>query len=181
MSCLYTRLVEIHGERTERTVFRHAVRTYEYRDLRGIRHLEGTFNTMTGATTVNETAKPTDIYWGNVGAVDEYKMQAILLPQTVDNKVSIQARMEDRLYEVEFPKLTKLDMGVSYNYTITANMSVDQKEYVFSITKEGTQINDWTTEEEDIEAESTAPDTGATTENPNWNVEEGEITATEKQ
>ena len=74
-------------------------------------------------------------------------MQAILLPQTVDNKVSIQARMEDRLYEVEFPKLTKLDMGVSYNYTITANMSVDQKEYVFSITKEGTQINDWTTEE----------------------------------
>ena len=143
--------------------------------------LEGTFNTMTGATTVNETAKPTDIYWGNVGAGDEYKMQAILLPQTVDNKVSIQARMEGRLYEVEFPKLTKLDMGVSYNYTITANMSVDQKEYVFSITKEGTQINDWTTEEEDIEAESTAPDTGATTENPNWNVEEGEITATEKQ
>ena len=53
--------------------------------------LEGTFNTMTGATTVSETAKPTDIYWGNVGAVDEYKMQAILLPQTVDNKVSIQA------------------------------------------------------------------------------------------
>ncbi|MBC5604219.1 fimbrillin family protein [Bacteroides sp. M27] len=143
--------------------------------------LEGTFNTMTGATTVNETAKPTDIYWGNVGAVDEYKMQAILLPQTVDNKVSIQARMEGRLYEVEFPKLTKLDMGVSYNYTITANMSVDQKEYVFSITKEGTQINDWTTEEEDIEAESTAPDTGATTENPNWNIEEEEITATEKQ
>ena len=41
-------------------------------------------------------------------------------------------------------------MGVSYNYTITANMSVDQKEYVFSITKEGTQINDWTTEEEEI-------------------------------
>ena len=72
-------------------------------------------------------------------------------------------------------------MGDSYNYTITANMSVDQKEYVFSITKEGTQINDWTTEEEDIEAESTAPDTGATKENPNRNVEEGEISATEKQ
>lgn len=32
-----------------------------------------------------------------------------------------------------------------------------------------------------LKPESTAPDTGATTENPNWNVEEGEITATEKQ
>ena len=32
-------LVEIYGERTERTVFRHAVRTYEYGNLRRICHL----------------------------------------------------------------------------------------------------------------------------------------------
>ena len=39
MSCLYAGLVEIYGERAERAVFRHAVRTYEYRNLRRIRHL----------------------------------------------------------------------------------------------------------------------------------------------
>ena len=33
VSCLYTRLVEIYGERAERAVFRHAVRTYEYGNL----------------------------------------------------------------------------------------------------------------------------------------------------
>lgn len=144
--------------------------------------LEGTFNTMTGATTVSETAQPTDIYWGNVGEADGHAMEAILLPQTVEEKVSIQARMEGRLYEVEFPNLAKLDRGVSYNYTIKANMSVSEKDYVFTITKEGTQINDWTKEEENLEAESTAPDTGVTTEeNPKWNVEEEEINATEKQ
>lgn len=142
---------------------------------------EGTFNTITGATAVDESAKVSDIYWGKVGTADNYAMEAILLPQTVDNQVSIQARMEGRLYEVQFPKLTKLDTGVSYNYTIKANMSVDQKDYVFTITKEGTQINDWTTEEEEIEADSTSPDTGAATENPNWNVTDDEVTATEKQ
>ena len=60
-------------------------------------------------------------------------------------------------------------------------MSVDQKDYVFTITKEGTQINDWATEEEEIKSESTSPDTGATTENPDWTVEEEDITAAEKK
>lgn len=141
---------------------------------------EGTFNTSTGTTTVSESATTEDIYWGNVGEVDNHTMEAILLPQTISSKVSIQARMEGRLYEVQFPNLTKLDTGVSYNYTIKANMSVDQKDYIFTITKEGTQINDWTTEEEEIESESTSPDAGATTENPDWTVEEEDITATEK-
>ena len=44
MSCLYTGLVEIYGERAERAVFRHAVRTYEYGNLRGIRHLDQSGN-----------------------------------------------------------------------------------------------------------------------------------------
>ncbi len=142
---------------------------------------EGTFNASTGATTVSESATTEDIYWGNVGEVNNHTMEAILLPQTVSSKVSIQARMGGRLYEVQFPNLTKLDTGVSYNYTIKASMSVDQKDYVFTITKEGTQINDWATEEEEIKSESTSPDTGATTENPDWTVEEEDITAAEKK
>lgn len=142
--------------------------------------LEGIFNTSTGEVTVGESAVPTDIYWGNVGAADNHTMEAILLPQKVADKVSIQARMEGRLYEVEFPKLTKLETGVSYNYTIEANMSVDQKNFVFTITKEGTQINDWTVEEEEIKSDSTAPETGASTNSPNWSVEEEDIKASEK-
>ncbi|WP_294553488.1 fimbrillin family protein [uncultured Bacteroides sp.] len=143
--------------------------------------LDGTFNTSTGATVVSESATPMDIYWGNVGQADNHTMEAILLPQEVTDKVSIQARMEGRLYEVQFPKLAELETGVSYNYTIEANMSVDQKDYVFTITKEGTQINDWTVEEEEIKSDSTSPDTGAATDNPNWSVEDGEINASEKK
>lgn len=142
--------------------------------------LEGTFDTATGVPAVNEDATVTDIYWGNVGETEDYTMEAILLPQTVDAGVSIQARMEGRLYEVQFPKLTKLDMGVSYNYTIKANLSAEENNYVLTITKEGTQINNWTTEEEEIDSESTSPDTGTSTENTDWEKEEENITATEK-
>lgn len=75
----------------------------------------GTFNPKTGETTVSEdpVTDKDDIYWDKIGEQDNYTVQAILLPQKVQGKVTIQARMNGYLYEAEFANLTELKSGFS--------------------------------------------------------------------
>ena len=51
----------------------------------------GTFNPKTGETTVSEdpVTDKDDIYWDKIGEQDNYTVQAILLPQKVQGKVTI--------------------------------------------------------------------------------------------
>ena len=138
---------------------------------------QGTFNPATGETTVSEepvTAED-DILWENVGETDNYTIQAILLPQQVQDKVTIQARMNGYLYEAEFANLTELKSGYSYNYIIKANKYTDNK-YQLTITEE-TQINGWNNQDNDpMTSDPGLADTGTDVGNPDWNITEETIT-----
>lgn len=138
---------------------------------------QGTFNPATGETTVSEepvTAED-DILWENVGEADNYTIQAILLPQQVQDKVTIQARMNGYLYEAEFANLTELKSGYSYNYIIKANKYTDNK-YQLTITEE-TQINGWNNQDNDpMTSDPGLADTGTDVGNPDWNITEETIT-----
>lgn len=141
---------------------------------------KGTFNPTTGATTVGEsTGENTDILWESIGEDDAYTVQAILLPQVLDKTVYIQAGMKGLYYEVQFPNLTELKPGVSYNYTIQAN-EYKNNPFELVITEE-TQINGWQNEEGGtIESDPSEAGTDAETTNPNWNITEETVTPTEK-
>lgn len=140
---------------------------------------QGTFNPATGETTVSEepvTAED-DILWEKVGEADNYTIQAILLPQQVQDKVTIQARMNGYLYEAEFANLTELKAGYSYNYIIKANKYTDNK-YQLTITEE-TQINGWNNQDNDpMTSDPGLADTGTDVGNPDWNITEETITPT---
>lgn len=134
----------------------------------------GTFNPNTGATSINENAITQDIIWEKVGNEDNHTVQAILLPQTVGNKVYIQAGMNGYYYEVHFPNLAELKPGVSYNYTIQANEYKDNP-FVLTITEE-TQIIGWQNEDGGtLESDPSVAGTDAEASNPEWNITEEEI------
>lgn len=138
----------------------------------------GTFNPNTGETTVSEepVSLKDDIVWDKIGAEDNYTIQAILLPQKVQGKVTIQARMNGYLYEAEFANLTELKPGYSYNYIIKANKYTDNK-YVLNITEE-TQILGWTNQDNDpITSDPGMANTGTEITNPDWNITEETITS----
>lgn len=138
----------------------------------------GTFNPRTGETTVTTdlVTEEDDILWDKVGKADNYTVQAILLPQKVQNKVTIQARMNGYLYEAEFANLTELKPGFSYNYIIKANKYEDNN-YVLTVTEQ-TQIVGWEDENHDpITSDPGLAETGTDITNPNWNITEETITS----
>mgnify|MGYP001066987435 FL=1 len=142
----------------------------------------GTFNPNTGETTVSieSVTSDDDIVWTKVGAADNYTIQAILLPQTPQKEVYIQAGMNGYYYEVHFPNLTKLEPGVSYNYTIQANEYKDNP-FVLTITEE-TQIIGWKNEDGGtVESDPSVAGTGTNITNPSWNITEETITPTSKK
>ena len=137
----------------------------------------GTFNPKTGETTVSEdpVTDKDDIYWDKIGEQDNYTVQAILLPQKVQGKVTIQARMNGYLYEAEFANLTELKSGFSYNYIIKTNKYEDNN-YVLTITEQ-TQIIGWEDENHDpITSDPSIAETGTEITNPSWNITEETVT-----
>lgn len=137
----------------------------------------GTFNPKTGETTVSEdpVTDEDDIYWDKIGEQDNYTVQAILLPQKVQGKVTIQARMNGYLYEAEFANLTELKSGFSYNYIIKTNKYEDNN-YVLTITEQ-TQIIGWEDENHDpITSDPSIAETGTEITNPSWNITEETVT-----
>lgn len=140
---------------------------------------EGTFNPTTGVAAVSTTTNVTeeDIIWDDerkVGANENYTVEAILLPQTVNEKVWIQAGMDGNYYEATFTNLKELKPGYSYNYTIEVNKYEDN-EYVLKITQ-ATTIVDWVTgDEAKYSPDADLAGTDASITNPSWNIEEEEI------
>lgn len=140
---------------------------------------QGTFNPVSGVAeaSIDETVKPKDIIWDGdrkVGANNNYTVEAVLLPQRVEEKVWIQAGMDGNYYEATFVNLKELKPGYSYNYTIEVNKYEDNQ-YTLNITN-ASEIVDWITGDEDNY--SPDPDlagTDASITNPSWNLEEEEI------
>ena len=115
------------------------------------------------------------IYWDKIGEQDNYTVQAILLPQKVQGKVTIQARMNGYLYEAEFANLTEQKSGFSYNYIIKTNKYEDNN-YVLTITEQ-TQIIGWEDENHDpITSDPSIAETGTEITNPSWNITEETVT-----
>lgn len=141
---------------------------------------EGTFNPNTGITTINENAKTNDIIWDVINGDDNYTVEAILLPQTIDNEVSIQAGMSGYVYDVPFPTLTELKSGYSYNYTIKAKPYIDNS-FRFEVT-DATQIKGWENIDHDpIDSDPDVAGTDTETGNQNWSEQDPVIiTPTEK-
>ncbi len=137
---------------------------------------EGTFDTTTGEVIADEESV-NDIYWGDINASDNYAVEAILIPQTIGDKLYFQAGMEGVYYEEAFD-ISELQPGVSYNYTISVEECVDNP---FKLTvREETQIYDWIVAEGDELAPSVAiPDAVANPTTPDWVVDTEVITPQE--
>lgn len=139
----------------------------------------GTFNPVTGVAEVSadETVVAEDIIWDGdrkVGASENYTVEAILLPQTVSERVWIQAGMSGNYYEATFTNLTELRPGYSYNYTVEVNKYEDN-EYTLRIT-EATEIVGWTTgDEAKYSPDAGLAGTDSSVTNPSWELEEEEI------
>lgn len=140
---------------------------------------KGTFNPVTGvaAVSADETVVAEDIVWDGerrVGASENYTVEAILLPQTVSEKVWIQAGMSGNYYEATFTNLTELKPGFSYNYTVEVNKYEDN-EYILKITQ-ATEIVGWTTgDEAKYSPDAGLAGTDSSVNNPSWELEEEEI------
>ncbi len=138
---------------------------------------EGTFNTQTGEI-VADSASVNDIYYSAITAADNYLVEAIVLPQEIENKFYFQAGMNGAYYEVTFD-LTELKPGVSYNYTIVADEYSDNP-FVLTITNQ-TQITDW----DNLNGGTITPDpslagTDANTTASDWNLNSQTIIPTKK-
>lgn len=141
--------------------------------------LEGTFNPNTGIATVKEDGKVDDIVWNVINDECGYQVEAIVFPQTVTSGVALQAGMRGYIYAVDFPTLTELKPGYSYNYTIKAKPYIDNT-YRFEVT-EATQINGWN----DVNNDPLTPDPGlagtdAETGTKDWTQEAETVTPTVK-
>lgn len=146
--------------------------------LIGLKH-KGIFNPANGvaAVSTDETVVAEDIIWDGdrkVGADENYTVEAVVLPQTVDEKVWIQAGMGGNYYEATFTKLKELKAGYSYDYTIEVNKYEDN-EYTLKITQ-ATEIVGWVTgDEANYSPDAGLAGTDASITNPSWNIEEEEI------
>lgn len=101
--------------------------------------LKGTFNPNTGSTAIDSTAIVESI---NQVLTDEsnHTMTAVVLPQTLEEKLLIEAGMNGIYYQVNVD-LPELKPGYSYTYTLTAN---DYNDNPIKLTISGTEINPWT-------------------------------------
>lgn len=142
--------------------------------------LEGSFNPNTGVATVNTDGLTDDIVWNVINGDNNYTAEAIVLPQTLTNGISVQAGMRGYIYAVDFPALTELKPGYSYNYTIKAKPYINNS-FRFEVTSES-QILGWNDVNNDpVTSDPDLAGTDAETGNKDWVPEEEIITPTEKK
>ncbi len=133
----------------------------------------GKFDIETGTITV-DSVESVDIYYPTITADDNYVAEAIVLPQTLEEKFYFQAGMNGAYYEVTFD-LTELKPGVSYNYTIIADEYSDNP-FVLTVTDE-TQITDWTNSDGgEIMPDPDLAGTDASSSTEDWDIETETIT-----
>ncbi len=141
--------------------------------------LEGTFNPNTGVAAVSEDGLADDIVWDVINEENNYLAEAIVFPQTVAGGVSVQAGMRGYIYAVDFPTLTELRPGYSYNYTIKAKPYINNS-FRFEVTSES-QIVGWNDVDNDpVSSDPDLAGTDADTGNQNWTPEEEIVKPTEK-
>lgn len=141
--------------------------------------LEGTFNPKTGSVAINNNGTADDIVWNVINEENNYIAEAIVFPQTVANGISVQAGMRGYIYAVDFPTLTELKPGYSYNYTIKAKPYINNS-FRFEVTAES-QIIGWNDVDNDpVTSDPDLAGTDAETGNSNWAPEEEIVNPTEK-
>ncbi len=134
---------------------------------------EGSFDTQTGEV-VADSASVNDIYYSAITEADGYLAEAIVLPQTIDDKFYFQAGMNGAYYEVTF-NMSQLEPGVSYNYTIIADAYSDNP-FVLTVT-DATQISDWTNSDGgEITPDPDLAGTDASSNTEDWDIETEIIT-----